>query len=101
TISNTDAITQSPAYVPILNQNGQSLFVTLLNLTAPLTIPAGTPNRKKVADAIDRVKLDGGPDILKVATELTALDDRNLNDALDQLSGEVYASSLQLGIIDS
>lgn len=95
TMTNTGASTQSALIVPTLLQSGNSLYVTLLNMAAPLTLAVTSPNYASVAGAIDRLKSNLSGDRGVVIRELMALDDHALNAALPAIAGEVYASSMQ------
>ena len=99
--TNTDAATDNPLLVPFLTTDANSLFVTLLNLGIPLSGVVTNPNAVSVGTAIDRFKLEATGDRALVIRELTALDDSGLNDALENLAGEIHASSLQLAVLDS
>jgi uncharacterized protein with beta-barrel porin domain len=66
----------------------------------PLATDSDARNRA-VADAIDRSKHDASGDALTVVKELTALDRPGLNNALEQLGGELHASVLQTAILDA
>ncbi|HSL22284.1 MAG TPA: autotransporter-associated beta strand repeat-containing protein [Vicinamibacterales bacterium] len=101
TMIDTTASTQSDLIVPTLRPTETSLYVTLLNLAAPLTLPVTNPNYAGVAGAIDRLKFDLSGDRGVVLRELIALDDDALNDALQAIAGEVHASSLHLAIQSS
>lgn len=99
-LSNTQVTTGDAGVIPILKQDRNSLFVTLLNLNVPLRRFAG-PGTISIADAIDRSKFNAGGDGGLVIRELTALDDRGLQDALEQIGGQLHASVLQTAILDS
>jgi uncharacterized protein with beta-barrel porin domain len=100
-LTDTTTSTAASTMQTVLSQTDTSLFVTLLNFGVPLSIPGLEPNPKNVGDVIDRIKPDATGDELTVIKELTGLDDPQLKDALDEISGEVHASVLQTAIIDS
>src|SRR4029079_18750661 len=86
--------------IPTLRQDRNSLFVTLLNLNAPLRLAAG-PGTISVAEALDRTKIAAQGYAGAVVRELTALDDDALRAALEQIGGQLYASVLQTAILDA
>jgi autotransporter-associated beta strand protein len=100
-MTNTDAVTDDPTFVTILTPDPKSLYVTLLNPVVPLRVVASTPNGRGVAAAIDRFKSTPVGDTALFVRELIALDDDALRVALDIIAGEIHASSLHLGIVDS
>jgi hypothetical protein len=100
-MTETDVRTQRPEFQSILTQDSRSLFVTLLNLQIPLAGIASTGNGAAVAGALDRTKLGATGDRAVVVRELTALDDKDLQDALSMISGEIHSSALHLAVLDS
>jgi len=100
-VSNTDVTTSSSTIVPILKQDPNSLFVVLLDMPVPLAPVATKPNTAAAGAAIDRVKGNATGDLGAVVRELTALDDRALDGALEMVAREIHASRLQLALIDS
>lgn len=101
TLNNTDVSTSNAAVQPVLKQDANSLFVTLLNLQIPLAGAVTNPNAIAVGQSIDKFKLAATGDRALVARELTGLDDNALNLALEEIAGAVHASSQQLAILDS
>ena len=99
-MQNTDAVTQDPLLVPVLTQDANSLYVTLLNFGIPLSVSASGPNGTSVGRVIDELKFGATGDLGTVIRELTALDEPALGDALGVIAGEVHSSSLQLAAID-
>jgi hypothetical protein len=97
---NSNVTTGDPAVIPVLNQNRNALFVTLLNLNVPLRNVSG-PTTISVADALDRSKFGAAGDGAFIVRELTALDDRGLADALEQIGGQLHATVLQTAVLDS
>lgn len=102
-LSMTDAtaVTPSLTLVPLLTQDDRSLFVTLLNYQVPLAGEVTTPNAIAVGEAIDRIKMDATGDRAGAIRELVALDDAALDQALEQVAGELHASSVQLAVLES
>ena len=100
TLSSSNVTTGDTAVVPLLKQDRNGLFVTLLNLHVPLQSVSG-PGTAAPAAAIDRGKLRATGDGAFVARELTALDDRSLGDALEQIGGQLHASVLQTAVQDT
>ena len=98
--SNSDITTGDPGLVSGLKQTSNALYVTLLNLYVPLARTAG-PGTIEVADAIDRTKRTATGDGEFVVHELTALDDKDLKNALEQVGGQLHASVLQAAILDT
>ncbi|HVD93260.1 MAG TPA: autotransporter-associated beta strand repeat-containing protein, partial [Vicinamibacterales bacterium] len=97
---NSNVTTGDPNVIPVLNQNRNSLFVTLLNLNVPLRSVSG-PATVSVADALDRSKFGASGDGAFIIRELTALDDRGLADALEQIGGQLHATVLQTAVLDT
>jgi autotransporter-associated beta strand protein len=97
---NSTVTTGDATVIPVLKQNRNSLFVTLLNLNVPLRTVSG-PTTISVADAIDRTKFGASGDAGFVIRELTALDDRGLVDALEQIGGQLHATVLQTAVLDT
>jgi autotransporter-associated beta strand protein len=100
TFSNSDIRVAQDHVEPLLTQTPNALYVTLLNLNVPLATGAGSAHQA-VADAIDRTKFDATGDAKLVVNQLTALDDAGLQDALEQIAGELHASVLQTAILDA
>jgi fibronectin-binding autotransporter adhesin len=101
TMQNADVVSADPNVVPLLKEDRNALFVTLVNLNVPLAAPTADPNRRGVADAIDRIKFGATGDRAMVIKELTALDDAGLNAALEQIEGQIHASALQTAVLDA
>ena len=99
-LNNTQVTSGDPGVIPILRQDRNSLFVTLLNFNVPLSRFAG-PGTVAIAEAIDRTKFNAGGDGGLVVRELTALDDAGLQRALEQIGGQLHASMLQTAVLDS
>ncbi len=70
-------------------------------MQVPLAPVATKPNTAAAGAAIDRVKGNATGDLGAVVRELTALDDRALDGALEMVAGEIHASRLQLALIES
>ena len=100
-MQNADVVSLDPNVVPLLKQDKNALFVTLVNLNVPLAAPIADPNRRGVADAIDRIKFGATGDRATVIKELTALDDSGLNSALEQIEGQIHASAIQTAVLDA
>jgi len=100
-MQNTDVVTGDPTVIPLLKQDKNALFVTVINLNVPLATGIDDPNRRGVATAIDRIKFGAGGDGATVIHELTALDDKGLNDALAQIEGQIHASVIQAAVLDA
>ncbi|HYT66058.1 MAG TPA: autotransporter-associated beta strand repeat-containing protein [Vicinamibacterales bacterium] len=99
-LTNSQVTSSDIGVIPVLKQDRNSLFVTLLNLNVPLRTVGG-PGIIDIADAIDRTKFGATGDAAFVIRELTALDDGRLKDALEQIGGQLHASVLQTAILDS
>lgn len=99
-LTNTEVTSADPGVVPVLKQDRNFLFVTMVNLKVPLRSVA-TPRTVAIADAIDRTKFGATGDAAFVVGELTTLDDAHLQDALEQVGGQLHASVLQTAILDS
>src|SRR6185503_3340890 len=97
---NSDVITADANVVPVLKQDRNSLFVTLLNLNVPLGL-VSSPRTVSVADAIDRSKFGAGGDAQFVVRELTGLNDAALGNALEQIAGQLHPTVLQTAVIDT
>jgi autotransporter-associated beta strand protein len=97
---NSDVITADANVVPVLKQDRNSLFVTLLNLNVPLSL-VSSPRTVSVADAIDRSKFGAGGDAQFVVRELTGLNDAALGNALEQIAGQLHPTVLQTAVIDT
>ena len=100
TVNGADATTALNGIVPVLSFDDTSMYVTLLNENIPLSTLATAPNNGPVAAALDRVKKGATGDLAFVISELTALPDAQLNDALHQLSGELHATKVRLAVDD-
>ena len=100
-MQNTTVTTSATNVDAVLNQNRNNLYVTLLNLNIPLGGVVTTGNAGAVADAIDRTKFGATGDHAFVIHELTALNDQDLGDALEQISGQIHATVLQTAVVDS
>src|SRR5262249_3607320 len=100
-MQNTDVVTPDSTIIPLLKQDQNALFVTVINLNIPLVTGISDPSRRGVADAIDRIKFGATGDRATVIHELTALDDKGLNDALGQIEGQIHASVLQAAVLDA
>ena len=100
TVNGADATTALNGIVPVLKFDDTSMYVTLLNENIPLSTLATAPNNGPVAAALDRVKKSATGDLAFVISELTALPDAQLNDALHQLSGELHATKVRLAVDD-
>ncbi len=85
---------------PWLTGTRTTLFMTLLRTDLPLNGYAATTNGAAIGSAFDRLRRDATGDLANVTRELTALDDPALAAALDALSGEIHASSLQLAALE-
>jgi len=101
TMQNTDVVTPDSTIIPLLKQDKNALFVTVINLNVPLATGISDPSRRGVADAIDRIKFGASGDGATVIHELTALDDKGLNDALAQIEGQIHASVIQAAVLDA
>jgi uncharacterized protein with beta-barrel porin domain len=71
-----------------------------LRTDLPLAPFATTANGAAIGGAFDRLRPGATGDLVRVTRELTALDDPMLATALDAISGEIHASSLQLAALD-
>jgi hypothetical protein len=91
---NSDITVNQEHVLPLLRQTPNALFVTLVNLNLPLGTDA-------VGEALDRGKLAATGDGLEVIKTLTALDPDALEDALQQLGGQLHASVLQTAVVDA
>ena len=103
TMQNADVVSADPNVVPLLKEDRNALFVTLVNLNVPLATPTADPNRRGVADD-DRSDQSSALHRRSSATvikELTALDDAGLNAALEQIEGQIHASALQTAVLDA
>jgi uncharacterized protein with beta-barrel porin domain len=92
--------TADSGVVPVLKQDRNDLFVTLLNLNVPLGIVSG-PKTVSVADALDRTKFGADGDAAFVIRELTALGDKELGAALEQIAGQLHPTVLQAAVLDT
>jgi uncharacterized protein with beta-barrel porin domain len=97
TVANTGVITQNPLLIPSLRTDGHSLAVSFINLGAPVEL-AANPGLRGVGAAIDRLKGDLSGDRGVVVRELLALDDDELQNALQQIAGEIHATRTQVDI---
>jgi autotransporter-associated beta strand protein len=100
-LSGSDATSPSITTVPLLTASQTALLVTVLNLTVPTTAVATTPNGIAAGRGIDAVKQCAPGDLCNVVHEVLALDDAHIDDALNNLAGEIHASSLRLFVADS
>src|SRR5262249_5369931 len=100
-VKKADGVAADPTIIPLLKPDRNALFVTVINLNVPLAIGITDPNRRGVANAIDRIKFGANGDGAKVFRELTALDDKGLADALEQIEGQIHASALQTAVLDA
>src|SRR5262249_1535657 len=62
---------------------------------------ATTPNGVAAGEGLDAVKLGATGDFKNVVNEVTALDQKSLDDALRALAGEIHASELRMLVVDS
>ena len=92
TVTDTTVAVQDPLLATMLTQRDTSLFVTVLNLGVPLA-SAVSPNLASVAGAVDTLKADMTGDRGFVVRELLALDDAELNGAMQAIAGELHASN--------
>jgi fibronectin-binding autotransporter adhesin len=100
-LAGTAAATSTVATLePWLTQTDTTLFMTLLRTDLPLGLDATTANGAAIGSAFDRLRRDATGDLARVTRELTALSAPMLSLALDAVSGEVHASSLQLPALD-
>jgi autotransporter-associated beta strand protein len=81
--------------------DGHTLYLVVLNAAVPLAPSATTTNAAAVGGAVDRVRASATGDLAAVARELTALDDAGLASALDQISGEIHATSMHAVALES
>jgi fibronectin-binding autotransporter adhesin len=94
------ATSSSPLLDPILTYTSDTLYVTLLNYGSALQPHASTGNGWAVGGALDIIKIGATGDLLNVVRTLTAMPDPALGRALDQISGEIHASAMQLAAVD-
>src|SRR5262249_29188480 len=99
-MSSSNVTTGDAGVFPMLKQDRDGLFVTLVNLNVPLRTVSG-PGTAGPAAAIDRGKIAATGDGAFVARELTALDDSALGSALEQIGGQLHASILETGVQDT
>ncbi len=101
TATQNDLSTTSASLLPILRTDGNNLMVTILNLATPLSTSVTGRNPGAVGKAVDRTKFGAGGDYAAVVRELTALSGPQLENALEQLSGEIHSSVLRMTQLDS
>ncbi len=101
TATASDASSASISLVPVLKTDGNNLTVTILNLAVPLSNSVTGSGRARRPKAVDRTKFGATGDYGKVVQELTALNGPQLQSALEQLSGEIHASTLRLTQLDA
>jgi outer membrane autotransporter protein len=100
-LSGTAGATSTVATLePWLTRTDTTLFMTILRTDLPLEHNAKTANGAAIGSAFDRLRSDATGDLARVTRELTALDDPTLAAALDAVSGEIHASSIQLAALD-
>ena len=99
-MTGSEVITGDSGVRPVLKQDRNSLFVTMINLNVPLRSVSG-PRTITIADALDRTKFDAEGDAGFVIRELTALDDAALDNALEQIGGQLHATVLQTAVLDT
>ena len=97
---NSEVTTPDANVIPVLKQDRNGLFVTLLNLNVPLGLVSG-PGTSSVAQALDRSKFATDGDARFVVRELTGLGDGALGDALEQIAGQLHTTVLQTAVIDT
>jgi autotransporter-associated beta strand protein len=90
-----------PDLVPVLTDDGDSILVTLLNYAVPLAEAGTTANTAAVGRAMVAIKYDATGDLGQVVRELTALDDDELDLALEGLAGQVHATQQWIAVLDS
>jgi autotransporter-associated beta strand protein len=100
-VTNTEAVSPSTSILPVLTQTQSSLLVTVLNLGIPTSSLATSPNGVAAGNAIDVVKRCQPGDLCSVVKEVLALNDGDVDGALNQLAGEIHASSLRLMVTES
>jgi autotransporter-associated beta strand protein len=99
--SGVTVTTSTPGVVPVLTNDSTTLLVTLLNMRMPVEQTASTPNGASVARGIDAVKMRAAGDLAAVVREVTALDDTQLDDALESLAGQVHASQRWMALVEA
>jgi autotransporter-associated beta strand protein len=98
TVNGLQASSPTPGIVPVLTSDPNNLLLTVLNEKIPLGGIASSPNASGVGGALDRLKPKLSGDLAFVVSELTALDDASLDNALRQIAGEVHSTELRLSI---
>jgi autotransporter-associated beta strand protein len=101
TMQNSDVSSADPTVSIVLTPNPSNLIVTLLNLNIPLASVTTSVNATSVANVLDKLKFGATGDRAFVINELTALNDSQLNAALDQVAGQIHASAIQATVIDT
>ena len=101
TATQNDVSTPSTSLLPALRTDGNNLMVTILNIGVPLSTSVTGRNPGAVGKAVDRTKFGVTGDYAAVVRELTALSGPQLENALEQLSGEIHSSVLRMTQIDS
>jgi uncharacterized protein with beta-barrel porin domain len=99
-LASSTATTQLDTLVPSLFADTNTLRVSVLNLTIPLAGVATTPNSRAVAEVIDALK-PGTGEFAGIVRNLAGLPDDELDDAFEQLAGQVNVTDVKLAIIDS
>ncbi|HEY2151752.1 MAG TPA: autotransporter-associated beta strand repeat-containing protein [Vicinamibacterales bacterium] len=100
TATQNDVASPSTSLLPVLKTDGYNLMVTILNIAEPLANSVTGRNPGAVGKAVDRTKFGITGDYAAVVRELTALSGPQLENALQQLSGEIHSSTLRMTQID-
>jgi autotransporter-associated beta strand protein len=101
TLQNADVTSGDPTVSVVLTPNQNSLIVTLLNLNIPLASVTTGGNAGSVAKVLDKLKFGATGDRAFVINELTALNDTQLNAALNEVAGQIHASAIQATVLDT
>ena len=86
---------------PYLTVHGGLLVLTLIDQSAALAGVGTSANSRSVGAAFDKLRPAATGEAARVASELAALDDASLDQALNAISGEIYATSVHLVANDS
>jgi uncharacterized protein with beta-barrel porin domain len=101
TLTDSSATTQLPTLVPHLYTDTGALRVSVLNLLIPIAQVPTTPNGRAVAGVVDAIKPGSSGDMGLFVRNLAGLEDDQLRDALEQLTGEVNVTNVKMAVMDS
>ena len=85
----------------ILTRHGTADIVTLERTDIPLASIATTDGARAVAAALDAVRPSASGDLLGVIREIVALPDAGSAQALDEVSGQTYATATRVALLDA